>query len=180
MMFVAEHIKTTLVTTHVQLKKVSSKLKTGDILNKIELTYDFLKKSFNIKNPLIGVCGLNPHASEQGLFGGEEQKIISPAVKQAKKKKIRTIGPESAESLFYKMYNKQIDAVISMYHDQALIAVKMVLRDKAVNLTLGLPFIRTSASSGTAYDIAGRLEASSLSMEEAIKLADNLIKPKKG
>lgn len=180
MMFLADNLKVVLVTTHLALREVSRNLKSKDIFRKIKLTQAFLKKYFQIKNPSIGVCGLNPHASDGGLFGKEEKDIILPAVKKARKINIKIRGPESAESLFYEAYHKKIDAVVCMYHDQALIPVKMILRDKAVNLTLGLPFIRTSPSSGTAYDISKRFMASSESMIEAIKLAIYLSRQRLG
>ena len=180
MMFVAEHLKIILATTHIPIEKISTKLNSKDIFKKIRLTQESLKKYFHINRPLIGIAGLNPHASDGGTFGDEEEKIILPAVRKAKRDKINIVGPESAESLFYKMYHKKIDAVICMYHDQGLIPLKMILRDKAVNLTLGLPFIRTSCSSGTAYDISDKLIASPLSMIEAIKLAVHLTRVKTG
>ena len=180
MMFIAGHIKVVLVTTHLPIKEVSNGLRSQDIYEKIRLSHMYLKRYFNIKKPLIGICGLNPHASDGGVFGDEEEKIILPAARKARKDKINVVGPESAESLFYKMYHKEIDIVICMYHDQGLVPIKMILRDKAVNLTLGLPFIRTSPSSGTAYDISPKFIASEASMMEAIKLAIRLSRVKSG
>jgi 4-phospho-D-threonate 3-dehydrogenase / 4-phospho-D-erythronate 3-dehydrogenase len=171
MMFVAENLRVVLSTIHIPVKKISSQLKCEEIFKKIKLTDEFIKRYLNVDKPLIGVCGLNPHASDGGLFGDEEERIILPAVKKAKKRKMQVIGPASAESLFYKMNRGEIDALVCMYHDQGLVPLKMILRDKAVNLTLGLPFIRTSPSTGTAYDISDKLIASPLSMIEAIKLA---------
>lgn len=179
MMFSAKHMKVVLVTIHILVKKISKCLKKEDIYRKIKLTQNFLKKYFKIKKPLIGICGLNPHASDGGLFGNEEKRIIKPAVIKAQRNRIKAIGPESAEALFYKMYHKEIDAVICMYHDQGLVPLKMILREKAVNITVGLPFIRTSPSTGTAYDISPKLKASSSSMTEAIKLAVYLTKQDK-
>jgi 4-hydroxythreonine-4-phosphate dehydrogenase len=175
MSFVAGHLKIVLVTTHLPLMQVSRNLKTRDILKKIKLLNNFLKKYYKIKRPNIGVCGLNPHASDAGLFGDEERKIILPAVKGALKENIAACGPTSAEKLFYDAYRKKVDGLVAMYHDQALIALKMVLRDQAVNVTLGLPYIRTSCSSGTAYDIAPKFIADETTMKEAIKLAAKLI-----
>ncbi|MCK5306610.1 MAG: 4-hydroxythreonine-4-phosphate dehydrogenase PdxA [Candidatus Omnitrophica bacterium] len=179
MMFVAEQFKIILVTTHVALSKVNKILNPRLILKKIELADRYLKGYFRIKRPLIGVCGFNPHASDGGLFGKEECDSILPAVKMAKRKKINVMGPESAESLFHQAYHGKIDALICMYHDQALIPLKMILRDKAVNLTIGLPYIRTSPSSGTAYDISARTIARPESMIEAVKLAASLTRIKK-
>ena len=174
MSFIAKQFKVVLVTTHIPLSKVSQKLKSEDIYKKIELTNKYLKNYFKISHPSIGICGLNPHASDNGLFGNEEKKIIKPAVVRARKKKINALGPHSAEKLFYDAYHKKIDAVIAMYHDQALIALKMILRDEAVNFTMGLPYIRTSCSSGTAYDIASKFIAKENTMTAAIKLAVQL------
>ncbi len=174
MSFIAGQFKVVLMTTHIPLSKVAQNLKSTDICEKIELTEKYLKKYFRIKNPTIGVCGLNPHASDNGLFGDEEKMIIKPAVAAARRKKINVLGPTSAEKLFYDAYNGKIDALIAMYHDQALIALKMILRDQAVNLTLGLPYIRTSCSSGTAYDIASKFIAKETTMTAAIKLAIEL------
>jgi 4-hydroxythreonine-4-phosphate dehydrogenase len=174
MSFIARQFKIVLATTHLPLSKVNQELKSEDIYKKIILTNKYLKYYFKIKNPSIGVCGLNPHASDNGLFGDEEQKIIKPAVIRARKKKINVSGPDSAEKLFYDAYHKKIDALVAMYHDQALVPLKMILRDEAVNLTLGLPYIRTSCSSGTAYDIASKFIAREKTMTSAIKLAVKL------
>lgn len=180
MMFVTENLKVILVTTHVPLSKVSTLLKSKDIFSKIKLIDKTLKDYFLVKKPLIGVCGLNPHASDGGLFGNEEKKIILPAVKKAVSLDIKAKGPLSAEALFYQAYHKKLDGLVCMYHDQALVPLKMILRDKAVNLTLGLPCIRTSPSSGTAYDISFKLKANCETMVEAVKLAIILAKIKKG
>ncbi len=174
MSFIAKQFKIVLVTTHLALSKVNQKINSEDIYKKIKLTNRYLKDYFKIINPSIGVCGLNPHASDNGLFGNEENEIIKPAVLRARKKNINVLGPTSAEKLFYDAYHKKVDALIAMYHDQALIALKMILRDEAVNLTLGLPYVRTSCSSGTAYDIASKFIAKETTMTAAIKLAVKL------
>ncbi len=176
MMFAAGSLRVTLVTIHLPLSKVSRQLKVKDILDAIIFTHRALRKYFGLMRPVIGLCGLNPHASDEGLFGSEEARLIEPAVKKARRKGIKVIGPDAAEAVFYKIYHHQLDAVVAMYHDQGLIPVKMTARDKAVNLTLGLPFIRTSPSTGTAYDIAGKFRASGKSMYEAVKLAAVLAK----
>lgn len=167
-------LRVTLVTIHIPLKKVSAELTSAKILEKIELTQDFLIKYLNITQPKIGVCALNPHGGE-GLFGDEEKKIIIPAIEKAKNKGILAMGPYPADTLFAK---NDFDAVIAMYHDQGLIPLKLNDFDTGVNITLGLPFIRTSPCHGTAFDIAGKGIANPGSMIQAIKLARELISVK--
>ncbi|MGB2705404.1 MAG: 4-hydroxythreonine-4-phosphate dehydrogenase PdxA [Candidatus Omnitrophota bacterium] len=174
MMLVGDSLRVSLVTRHVPLKEVPRRLTRGKIIQTAKNTHYALKKFFGIRNPRIGVCGLNPHAGEGGLLGREEEAIISPAVKYLKKKIKRISGPLPADALFNKAYKGAFDAVVCMYHDQALIPLKMVAFEKGVNLTVGLPFIRTSPDHGTAFDIAGRGKADPSSMIEAIKLAARL------
>ncbi|MFH1799028.1 MAG: 4-hydroxythreonine-4-phosphate dehydrogenase PdxA [Candidatus Omnitrophota bacterium] len=159
------------VTRHIPLKAVPLKLTKELILTAL---LDVAKNRELIcakKDVTIGVCALNPHSGEGGSIGREEIEIISPAIKEAKKFYPKITGPISADTIFYKAFKKQIDIVVSMYHDQGLAPFKMVDFDYGVNLTLGLPFIRTSPDHGTAFDIAGKGIADSKSMEEAIKLA---------
>ena len=171
MMLVGQSLRVTLVTTHIPLKKVSAELTSAKILGKIELTHEFLVKHLNITQPKIGVCALNPHAGE-GLFGDEEEKIIIPAVEKAQNKGILAAGPYPADTLFAK---NDFDAIIAMYHDQGLIPIKLKDFNTGVNITLGLPFIRTSPCHGTAFDIAGKGIANQESMIQAIKLALELL-----
>ena len=175
MMFVAEKLRTVIVTRHLPLKNVSKALTKKSILQSITLTHQALKDYFKIKNPQIAVCGLNPHAGEGGTIGDEEMKIIIPAIQQAKKKKMNIIGPLAADTLFSPKIKHSYDAVIAMYHDQGLIPIKTLYYPNLVNLTLGLPFIRTSPAHGTAFDIAGKNKADPTSMIEAIKLAYQLL-----
>ena len=171
MMFVGKNLKVTLVTRHVPLKRVPEILNSGMIYNAITLTHKYLKGYFRIKAPYLAVCGLNPHAGEGGAFGNEEEKIIAPAIRKASKLMKNIYGPIPADVAFYETFNKSYDAVVAMYHDQGLGPFKMIHFDNGVNLTLGLPFIRTSPDHGTAFNIAGKGIADPNSMIEAIKLA---------
>ncbi len=173
MMMAGPTLKVVLVTIHEPIQKVSSLLKTDSILKTIELTHETLQKWFGIRNPKIAVAGLNPHAGEGGLFGNEEQKIISPAIKKAQKK-INVTGPLAADTVFNQAVKGYYDAVVVMYHDQGLIPLKLLHFDDGVNVTLGLPFIRTSPDHGTAFDIAGKNKANPSSMVAAIRLALSL------
>jgi len=172
MMLASNNLRITLVTTHVPLKDVSSKLTINGILEKIELTHSFLIKYFNAQKPKIGICALNPHAGEEGILGHEESDKISPAILKAKKKGINAFGPFPSDTLFTR---NSFDAIVAMYHDQGLIPIKLRSFDKAVNITLGLPLIRTSPGHGTAFDIAGKGIADPSSMIEAIKMAQRLV-----
>ena len=174
MMFVHKDLRVVIVTRHLPVKKVPQALSAKKILATIGLTNRALKKLFNIKRPRLAVCGLNPHAGESGLLGNEEQKNIIPAIKAARQKKMNVSGPFAADTLFIPKNRKNYDALIAMYHDQGLTPAKALYFDTLVNLTLGLPFIRTSPDHGTAFDIAGKNRADAGSMKEAIKLAVRL------
>ncbi|MCX8094068.1 MAG: 4-hydroxythreonine-4-phosphate dehydrogenase PdxA [Candidatus Goldbacteria bacterium] len=172
MMLMGDRLKIILVTMHVSLKDVSEKLNIQKIFDKIDITHKSLIKDFKIKNPRIAVLGLNPHAGEAGAFGREEIEIITPAIKKAKLKNINVTGPYPPDTIFHKVVNeKSHDAVICMYHDQGLIPLKLLSFDTGVNVTLGLPFVRTSPDHGTAYDIAGTGKASCNSILSALKVA---------
>lgn len=172
MMLVVGDLRVSHVTTHVPLKKAIDLIKKERILNVIKLTYDALVNWFNISNPKLAVAGLNPHAGEGGLLGDEEIKEIRLAIEEAKAKGIEASGPYPPDSIFYRAYyGKEFDAVIAMYHDQGHIAVKMIGFMEGVNVTLGLPIIRTSPDHGTAWDKAGKGTADETSMYNAIKLA---------
>jgi len=175
MMFVGEALKVTLVTRHVALRRVPKALTAALVSDTISLTYKYLKDLFGIKSPRIGVCGLNPHAGEFGAFGTEEAKVITPAIRRCSKTMKNIRGPIPADTAFYDALNKRYDAVVAMYHDQALAPFKMLYFKSGVNLTLGLPFIRTSPDHGTAFDIAGKGIADPSSMIEAIVLACRLV-----
>ena len=170
MMLVGGPLRVILVTIHTALKNVPDSITKSKVLKIVRLA----KKAcnmFGIKSPRIAVAGLNPHAGEAGIFGDEEIKKITPAVKKAQKEGITVSGPYPPDTVFHKAYKNDVDIVVCMYHDQGLIPLKMIAFDKGVNVTIGLPFIRTSPDHGTAYDIAWKGIANPSSMIEAIKLA---------
>ena len=173
MMFVGGPLKIILVTIHTALKQVPSLISK----DRIVMTLRLAKKAcdmLGIKAPKIAVAGLNPHAGEAGLFGDEEIKKITPAIQEALKKGLPVSGPFPPDVIFHKAYKGEVDLIVCMYHDQGLIPLKMIAFDKGVNMTVGLPFIRTSPDHGTAYDIAWKGIADPSSMIEAIKLAAKL------
>jgi 4-hydroxythreonine-4-phosphate dehydrogenase len=175
MMFWSKRLKVVLVTTHLPLRRVASSINTEKVLTAIRLSNDALKR-LGCARPRIGVAGLNPHAGEDEAFGDEDARIIAPAVRKARRRGIDAEGPVSADTLFRAAYNRDYDLVVAMYHDQALAPFKMVAFDEGVNVTLGLPFVRTSVDHGTAFDIAGKGIASERSLVEAITLAVRLAK----
>ncbi len=176
MMFVSKKLKVSLVTRHIPLSEVSKAISIKSICDTVELTHKALKDWFGIKNPKIGVAGLNPHCGEAGLFGREEALTITPAVRKLQGRYGGISGPIPGDTLLHDAYNQRYDAAVCMYHDQGLAAFKMIARNDGVNLTLGLPFVRTSPDHGTGFDIAGKAKADPGSMREAIKLAVRLAK----
>jgi len=170
MMFVADELRVTLATIHVALAEVSTRLTRDKLVSAIRLTRDCLVQRLRVTDPRIALLGLNPHAGEEGMFGVEETRTILPAMQVAQEKGWSVDGPFPADSFFYRRRG-EFDAVIAMYHDQGLIPVKLLSRGKAVNVTLGLPFLRTSVDHGTAFDIAGQGIASADSLVEAARLA---------
>jgi 4-hydroxythreonine-4-phosphate dehydrogenase len=166
-------LRVALVTTHLSLKTVASKISPEKVQLTIALA-DQACRDLGLARRRIAVCGLNPHAGEGGEFGDEEIKIITPAVAAARKKGYDVIGPLPADTLFHYAYRGDYDAVVAMYHDQGLAPLKMVAFESGINWTLGLPFIRTSPDHGTAYDIAGQDKADPSSMSAAIQLARQL------
>ncbi|MBI4687283.1 MAG: 4-hydroxythreonine-4-phosphate dehydrogenase PdxA [Nitrospirae bacterium] len=173
MMFVSERLKVVLATIHVPLKDVPNLINEKLVLKTIMLAKKGARM-LGIKKPKIAVAGLNPHAGEAGIMGDEEIKSIMPAVEKAKKKGVLASGPFPADALFNKAYNGGFDIVVCMYHDQGLAPFKMLYFDTGVNMTVGLPIIRTSPDHGTAFDIAWKNKANPTSMLEAIKLAARL------
>lgn len=172
MMLIGGPLRVVLVTRHAPIKKIASLLTKERVRDAILLTDRELRRSFGIAKPKVAVCGLNPHAGEEGTIGTEEISIIKPGVALAKRRSRAPIsGPLSSDALFSDAYQGRYDAVVCMYHDQGLIPLKMISRGHGVNVTLGLPFVRTSPDHGTAYDIANKFVADSGSMEEAIKTA---------
>ena len=173
MMLSNEKLRVVLLTTHLPLKEVPEKVKRGEVLRKLRLINRELRPG------KIGVCGLNPHAGEGGLFGREEVEEIEPAIVQARKEGIPAFGPYPSDTLFLKAVSGEFDTILAMYHDQGLIPVKLVGFGKSVNTTLGLPIIRTSVDHGTAYDIAGKGVAEEESFKLAVMEALKLMKEKK-
>lgn len=171
MMFAGGPLKVVLATVHIPLMGLWGKLNIGAVFHPIELMHQALIDWFDIPHPRIAVCGVNPHASENGQFGDEEERIISPAIFMAREQGIDATGPYPPDTIFMKARDGQFDAVVAMYHDQGLIPVKLLGFDQAVNLTLGLPIIRTSPDHGTAFDIVGRNRANPGSMRAAIEMA---------
>ena len=138
--------------------------------------HDFGVKEFGFERPRVAVAALNPHAGESGLFGMEEEEVITPAVIRAKAEGLEVVGPLPADTLFYKAASGQFEGVVAMYHDQGLIPLKLLHFSDAVNVTLGLPIIRTSVDHGTAYDIAGTGKADPKSLRAAISMAAEMVK----
>lgn len=168
MMLAAAKLRVALVTTHAPLHAVPGLITRRKIVEVVKLTRNFCRR-LGIAQPRIAVTGLNPHAGEGGLLGTEEKRIIAPAVRQA-----RATGPCSADTVFYRAWHGEFDAVVAMYHDQGLAPFKLLAFDNGVNVTLGLPFIRTSPDHGTAPDIAGKGIARPDGMIAAINLAARL------
>ena len=171
MMLVGGGLRVALVTTHVALRRLPGLLTTERILHTIQVTQQALGQWFGIKKPRLAVCALNPHAGDGGRFGTEDKAVVTPAVEQARTKAIDCAGPLPADALFYHARQGRYDAVVALYHDQGLIPVKLLAFDTAVNVTLGLPIIRTSVDHGTAYDIVEEGVASCQSLVKAVKLA---------
>ncbi len=176
MMLAGERLRVTLVTIHCPLKDVPSMINEEKIYKTIRITSTALMGDFGIENPRLAVAALNPHAGESGLFGSEEETTILPAIKRARAEGLNATGPLPADTLYYKAASGHFDAVVSMYHDQGLIPLKLIHFKDGVNVTLGLPIIRTSVDHGTAYDIAGRGEADPSSLKSAIKMAAEMAK----
>ena len=179
MMFVAPRLKVVLATIHEALLEIRHMFTIGRVFNPIDLADKALREWFGIASPRIGVAGLNPHAGEGGQFGDEENRIITPAVILANEAGINATGPLPADTLFLKALEGQFDCVVAMYHDQGLIPVKLIGWKETVNLTLGLPIIRTSPDHGTAFDIAGKDKADPSSIKAAIRLAIDLANRRK-
>jgi 4-hydroxythreonine-4-phosphate dehydrogenase len=173
MMFWSEPLKVVLASVHVPLSDVASVITRTLIDNVIELAHRELPR-FDIPSPRLAMAGLNPHAGEDGLMGNEEQRVLRPAVEAAQARGITIEGPLPADTVFVRAVRGEFDAVIANYHDQGLIPVKLLAFGRAVNVTLGLPIIRTSVDHGTAFDIAGRGIADPSSMIEAVLLAARL------
>ena len=171
MMLAGPRLRVALVTIHEALARVPRLLTPRLLHRAIYITGTALLREFALKAPKIAVAGLNPHAGEQGNFGREEETVIGPVVEIFAGAPFQVSGPYSPDTVFLRAYSGEFDAVIAMYHDQGLIPVKLVHFHDAVNVTLGLPIIRTSVDHGTAYDLAGTGQAQPTSLLEAIRLA---------
>lgn len=174
MMIVGGPLRIMFVTTHVAIKDLASLLTQAKIEKSIRLAHLALTQLYGIKQPKIGVAALNPHAGEHGLFGNEEARVILPAARAAQAQGILASDPLPADTLFGKAAKGQYDGIVAMYHDQGLIPLKLVAFGTCVNLTVGLPIIRTSVDHGTAFDIVGKGIADPGSLLEAVKLAAKL------
>ncbi len=179
MMFVAGPLKLALATIHEALFEVRHKFTIGCVFEPIDLLNTALKEYFSLENPKIGVAALNPHAGENGQFGDEEQRIISPAILLAQEQGINCLGPFSADTLFLRAVEGEFDAVVAMYHDQGMIPIKLLDFENAVNITIGIPIVRTSPAHGTAFDIAGKNLANPAGMRSAITTAIQMALTKK-
>jgi len=173
MMFYAEELCVVLATVHVALKDVPARLTAASLRDAIELSAEWLPR-FGFSSPRLALAGLNPHAGEHGVIGDEEQQVLEPVAAECRARGIDVTGPLPADTVFVRAARGEFDAVVACYHDQGLIPVKLLAFGKAVNVTLGLPIIRTSVDHGTAFDIAGKGVADPGSMIEAVLLAAKL------
>ncbi|MGE0440835.1 MAG: 4-hydroxythreonine-4-phosphate dehydrogenase PdxA [Gemmatimonadales bacterium] len=169
MMLAADRLRVVLVTTHVALRDVPALLTTDRIVRTGRVTARALREWFGIESPRLALCALNPHAGEQGLFGDEEARIFEPAART-----LGAAGPVPADTVFVRAMRGEFDAVLAPYHDVGMTAIKVAAFGRGVNVTLGLPFPRTSPDHGTAFDIAGQDRADAGSMREALELAVTL------
>ncbi len=174
LLMVSPRMKVSLATNHVPISRVSRALTKEAVLLAIRRTHDALTRWWRIRNPRIAVLGLNPHAGEDGKIGTEDRRVIAPAIAAARKRGIRADGPLAADSALHLVRAGRWDACVAMYHDQGLIAAKLDGFGDAVNVSLGLPYVRTSVDHGTAYDIAGKGVADPASLLAAIALARRL------
>lgn len=176
MMFINKKLKIALATTHIPISKISSIITKTLLTETINTLQIGLQKYFNIKKPIIYICGLNPHAGEDGYIGKEELTVIKPTIFDLKLKGLNIIGPLPADSIFQQNILKHADVILTMYHDQGLPVLKYIGFNNSIHITLGLPFIRTSVDHGVALNLAGTGNIKSNSMKQAIKLAIKIIK----
>lgn len=179
MMLAGSSLRVSLVTIHCALAEVPELLNTDLVTETIIITYQALVDDFDISRPRLAVAGLNPHCGDGGLFGDEEKRIIGPAVSQCQKQGLEVSGPLPPDTVYYQARQGDYDGVVSMYHDQGLIPLKLLHFQDAVNVTLGLPIIRTSVDHGTAYDLAGTGRANPDSLLEALDLAARMAQRRK-
>ncbi len=170
MMMVCGNINSVMVTRHLPIKEISQNLKTKDIVITTQIAADFIKKHLK-RSPKIIIASLNPHAGDNGILGNEEKKVIFPAIKKLKSEKYDICGLYPVDVAWNKYLNNKCDLIVAMYHDQVMLPLKILSPEKIVNVTAGLPFVRTSPGHGTAFDIAGKNIADASSMIEAIRFA---------
>jgi 4-hydroxythreonine-4-phosphate dehydrogenase len=175
MMMAGATLRVVLVTTHVRFLDVPARITRDNVVRTAEIAGEALRRDFGIRRPRLALAGLNPHAGEGGAFGDEEIRLLRPAVEAGRARGLRLDGPHSPDTVFFRARQGEFDAVISLYHDQGLIPFKLLHFTDGVNVTLGLPFPRTSPDHGTALDIAGRGQADVSSMVSAIRLAADMV-----
>ncbi|MCL6282976.1 4-hydroxythreonine-4-phosphate dehydrogenase PdxA [Ruegeria sp. 2012CJ41-6] len=180
MMLASEALRVVPATIHIPLSQVPTALTPGLLRDTVTITAQGLKDQFAIAQPRIAIAGLNPHAGEGGAMGTEELDWIAPLIAQMQDEGLRVTGPHPADTMFHAAARARYDAAIAMYHDQALIPIKTLDFDRGVNVTLGLPFLRTSPDHGTAFDIAGKGIANPASLIEALKLAQRMAQTRQG
>ncbi|MBR5639592.1 MAG: 4-hydroxythreonine-4-phosphate dehydrogenase PdxA [Muribaculaceae bacterium] len=174
-----DKIRVALVTTHIPIAKVAQSINKEDIVEKLRIFNDSLQRDFNIQKPRIAVLGLNPHCGDNGVIGTEEKEIIEPAIQEANDNQILCFGPYPADGFFGSNQYLRFDGVLAMYHDQGLAPFKTIAMNDGVNVTAGLPYVRTSPDHGTGYDIVGQGIASDLSMRHAIYTAIDIYRNRK-
>jgi 4-hydroxythreonine-4-phosphate dehydrogenase len=179
MLMVCDKLRVGVITGHIPVKDISGTITNELILRKIELMNRSLIRDFGIRKPKIAILGLNPHAGDLGVIGEEEVQVITPAVEQAWNRNLIVYGPYSADGFFGSNNYLKFDGILAMYHDQGMIPFKTLSFDRGINFTAGLPFVRTSPAHGTAYDIAGKNEASHNSFREAVYLAIDIFNNRK-
>jgi 4-hydroxythreonine-4-phosphate dehydrogenase len=179
MFLVSDLLKVAVVTGHIPVTKVAQELSIEKIHSKLSLLSRSLIEDFGVRKPKIAVLGLNPHAGDNGVIGDEEKNLIIPALNKAKEENILAYGPYPADGFFGNGTYKSFDAVLAMYHDQGLIPFKTIAFNNGVNFTAGLPVVRTSPDHGTAYDIAGKNQASEESFRRAVYQALDIYRTRK-
>ncbi len=175
MMFVGQKLRVALASIHEALFELRNSFTIGRVFQPIDQMSEALRDWFGIEHPRIAVCGLNPHAGENGMFGDEERRIIEPAIVMAREAGWSVEGPFPSDTLFWRAAQGHFDGIVAMYHDQGLIPIKLLAFESACQTTLGLPIIRTSVDHGTAFDIVGQNEANPESMKSAIRLACGMV-----
>lgn len=175
MVMVYGDLRVVPLTRHVPLRRVAAAITEERVLTGLKVVNQALKRQFGVRRPHIAVAGLNPHAGEGGLLGREEIGIITPALRRARRAGIRVTGPVPGDALFQQAQSGTFDAFVTMYHDQGLIPFKMLAKRRGVNVTVGLPIVRTSVDHGVAYDIVGKRTARADSLKQAYQLAERLV-----